>query len=218
MMSCWGLEVYDLGLRVFSCGESLQTTLSSCFQLPPLVPWIHRVCFESGAEGPFPICSCGDCRSSRRWNGTLGSVGPLEKIPAQQGCCGQLSHVLPARLDQLLWSQDSNPSLVTVLNLSFTSFVSGGLVGFAGLLSSCPRSICLAGCEHCKGLGGNVWSIHIIVLSPSSLCDGSGWPGERTGPSQNTSDVNASHRSGRFALHRLFTPALISTTHTAHER
>lgn len=34
--------------------------------------------------------------------------------------------------------------------------------------------------------------IRVIVLSPSSLCDGSGWLGQRTGLSHNTSDVDAS--------------------------
>lgn len=163
-------------------------------------------------------------------------MGPLEEVPAQQGCWGQLSHLLPARLHQLLWSQDSNPSLVTVPDFSFTSFVSGFRCKFSGwcvepwlvLQGSCPAALIqsallvgLAGCEHCKGLGGNVWGIQIIVLSPSSLCDGSGWLGERTGPSQKHKPclcIQIQHRSGRFALQRVFTPPHISTTQTAHER
>lgn len=111
-------------------------------------------------------------------------VGTLEEVPAQQGCWGQLSRVLPARLHQLLWSQDSNPNLVTIPDFSFTSFVSSFGCKFSGwyveawlvLQGSRPAAliqsaslVSLAGCEHCKGLGGNVWGIQVIVLSPSCV-------------------------------------------------
>lgn len=158
---------------------------------------MHKICFGSGAEGPFSTCNAGDT-----W-----PVGTVEEAPAQQGCWGQLSCVLPARLHQLLWSQDSNPSLVPVPDISFTSFVSGFRSKFSGryveawlvLQGSCPAALIqsaslvgLAGCEHCKGLGGNVWGIQVIALSPFSLCEGSGRLGQRTGPSHNTSDADAS--------------------------
>lgn len=69
-------------------------------------------------------------------------------------------------------------------DFSFTSFFSGFRCKFSGqyveawlvLQGFCPavlmQSALLvgrAGCEHCKGLGGNVWGIQVIVLSPSSV-------------------------------------------------
>lgn len=168
---------------------------------------MHKVCFGRGAEGPFPICNCSRLQEFKEVESHIWPVGTLEEVPAQQGCWGQLSRVLPARLHQLLWSQDSNPNLVTVPDFSFTSFVSSFGCKFSGwyveawlvLQGSCPAAliqsaslVSLAGCEHCKCLGGNVWGIQVIVLSPSSLCGGSGWLGQRTGPSHNTSNVNVS--------------------------
>lgn len=79
----------------------------------------------------------------------------LEEVSAQQGCLGQLSCVLPARLHQLLWNQDSNhdqtwspfqtfPSPHLLAASDANSVAGTWRAGWlAGLLSSCPPSILL---------------------------------------------------------------------------
>lgn len=91
---------------------------------------------------------------------------------------------------------------------------------------SCPAALIqsaslvgLAGYEHCKGLGGNVWGIQAIALSPFSLCDGSGWLGQRTGPSHNTSGVDPSTtQRWKVCSAEAVHPTSHQYTQTAHER
>ena len=122
---------------------------------PPLAPWMHKVCFGKAAEGPFLTYNFTRLQEFKEVERRAWPT--LEEVSAQQGCSGQLSCVSPARLHQLLWSQDSNHDQTWS---PFQTFPSPHLLAasdansvavmwrpgwLAGLLSSCPHSILLPG-------------------------------------------------------------------------
>lgn len=121
----------------------------------PLAPWMHKVCFGRGCSGSFLTCNFTRLQEFKEVEGYAWSM--LEDVSAQQGCLGQLSGVLPARLYQLLWSQDSNHDQTWSLFQTFPSphllaaSDANSVVGMwrpgwrAGLQSSCPHSILLPG-------------------------------------------------------------------------
>lgn len=116
---------------------------------------MHRICFGRGAGSPFLACSFTGLQEFREVEGYAWPM--LEEVSAQQGCLGQLSCVSPARLHQLLWSQDSNhdqtwspfqtfPSPHLLAASDANSVAGTWRPGWlAGFLSSCPRSILLPG-------------------------------------------------------------------------
>lgn len=126
---------------------------------PRLSPWVDTVCFGEGAEDPFLTCNFTRLQEFKEVEGCTWPM--LEEVSAHQGCLGQPSCVLPARLHQLFWSQDSNHDQTWSL---FQTFPSPHLLAasdvnsvagtwrpgwLAGLLSSCPRSIFLPGGPGC---------------------------------------------------------------------